>query len=204
MTFQAVPNTIEVDVRGTYIGQQVENTLYLRMDHAPTAGDVADAAAAISGWFIANVIPLVGASYVLRAVHAKDLTVFAGAEADDIAGAGTAGTAAGSPYPGNVALAMSFQTGLGGRSFRGRNYIAGLTSGQVSGNTVTSAAAAAFQAAYNQLLTELVSSSFTWVVVSRVTGGVLRAAGITTPVLVALLTDLLVDSMRRRLAGRGV
>lgn len=203
MPFQAVPNTIEVDVRGTLFGQLIENTLYLRMAAPPTAGDVADAAAAVRGWWFASVMPALSTDYFFRETFAKDLTVAGGAEQHDIAGSGTAGSFGVAALPGNVSFAISFSTGLAGRSNRGRNYIPCLAESQVTGNTVSSGTVTAFQDAYNALLTALVASDFTWVVVSRVAAGVVRAVGVTNPVIVALATDIFVDSMRRRLTGRG-
>lgn len=203
MAFQAVPNTIEVDVRGTLFGQLIENTLYVRMAAAPTAGDVADAAAAIRGWWFAEMMPILSSDYFFRETFAKDLTVSGGAEQHDIAGAGTAGSFGVAALPGNVTMAVAFKTGLAGRSNRGRNYIPCLAESQVTGNTISAGTVTAFQDAYNALLTELAASDFTWVIVSRVADHVVRAVGVTNPVITALITDIFVDSMRRRLTGRG-
>jgi hypothetical protein len=203
MAFQAVPNTIECDVRGQLFGQLIENTLYLRMAAPPTAGDVADAAAVVRGWWFASIMGVLSLDYSFREVFAKDLTVEGGAEVHNIAGAGTAGSFGVAALPGNVSFAISFSTGLAGRSNRGRNYIPCLAESQVTGNTVSTGTVTAFMDAYNALLTELAASDFTWVVVSRVADHVIRAVGVTNPVIVALATDIFVDSMRRRLTGRG-
>jgi len=203
MAFQSVPNTIEVDVRGLLFGQKVENTLYLRTTAAPTAGDVADAAAAVNGWFVAHPLLHLSTDYIFQSTHAKDLTVEAGAEADDTANAGTTGSEPSASAPGNVSLAVSFRTGLAGRSFRGRNYIPGIPDDFITGNSVGSGTAAAYATDWAALLTALLDSEFTWVVVSRVADGVLREFGITTPIVSVIVTDVLLDSMRRRLTGRG-
>jgi len=136
-------------------------------------------------------------------VHAKDLTVAGGAEVDNTVSVGVTGGDPGASMPGNVALAVSFRTGLAGRSNRGRNYIPGVPRPWVAGNTVAGVWAGYLTTAYDSLITELVASEFTWVVVSRFTAGAVRALGVTNPIINSLVTDLAVDSMRRRLQGRG-
>lgn len=203
MAFQAVPETAEVDIRGRLFGQKIESTLYFTHDGGWTDGDLADVAAMVRGWFFANVLPHMSQDYTFQEVFAQDLSSVTGHSATDVAMTGTAGGIAQAGMPGNVALAVSFRTGLAGRSYRGRNYVSGLAEGQVVGNSVDAGEANNFATAYNTLIAEAVSSDFTWVVVSRVTAGVIRAVGVTNPVITAVLTDFLVDSMRRRLTGRG-
>lgn len=203
MTFQPVPQTVGVYVRGTLFNQRVENTIYVSTADPTTPGDVADIAAAAGAWYRANIVPLLAQDYVYRETFAKDLSSASGAEVNNTTGVGTIGGQPFAAMPGNVTLAISFRTGLAGRSFRGRNYLPCLAEPQVTGNTVASATADAFVTGYNELLNVLVGSEYTWTVVSRFTSGVLRAVGISTPVVNAIVTNLFVDSMRRRLTGRG-
>lgn len=112
--------------------------------------------------------------------------------------------------PGNVTMSVSFRTALRGRSFRGRNYVAGLTEDQVAGNIFISTLSASWKAAYEAIAAAIASTGWTWVVVSRFSGvdavtkePIPRAAGVTTPVLSVIVVDDFVDSQRRRLAGRG-
>jgi hypothetical protein len=202
MAFQAVIGTAEVDIRGTLNGQQVENTLYLRNGDGWTSESLAAAATIVRDWWFANMMTFISASYSFREVFIKDLSSSDGQEASNAIGFGIVGGGTGT-LPANVTLAVSFRTGHAGRSFRGRNYVPGVTPSNVSGNVISTIFASSVQDAYNELLTALVGSDFTWVVVSRVTEGIIRETGLTTPVITAFVTDLLVDSMRRRLTGRG-
>ena len=69
----------------------------------------------------------------------------------------------------------------------------------------------AFVDAYNGILTTVTAtpSPWVWVIVSRYSGvdgdgrPVPRVAGVTTPVTNVVAVDGTVDSMRRRLPGRG-
>jgi len=77
-------------------------------------------------------------------------------------------------------------------------------------NEVESTFASDLTSAYIQRREDLDSGDFTWVVVSRFSGvdpdtgkPIPREAGVATPVLAPLVTDLTVDSQRRRLPGRG-
>lgn len=203
MAFQAVPNTAEVDIRGTYFGQQVENTLYFTKDTPFIMADLNDLAALVRSWYFEEVLPMQSSGYTFREVFAKGLDSVDSPSATDIAESGTAGGNSSPGMPGNVSIAISFRTGLAGRSFRGRNYFIGLAEEEVTGNTVSSSQGTALQAAYNALLTVLSDTDFVWAVVSRVTAGAPRATGIATAVVTAVVTDLLIDSQRRRLQGRG-
>jgi len=136
-------------------------------------------------------------------VFARDLTTASGIEASDTTGAGTLGGFDGTSSPGNVAMAVSFRTGHAGRSYRGRNYISGIPVADVEGNGISPYWAAAIVAAFEGFITEAVSSGFAWVVVSTIAEGVLRELGVASPVIAAAVTDLAIDSMRRRLSGRG-
>jgi len=73
----------------------------------------------------------------------------------------------------------------------------------VEGNGISPYWAAAIVAAFEGFITEAVSSGFAWVVVSTIAEGVLRELGVASPVIAAAVTDLAIDSMRRRLSGRG-
>lgn len=203
MAFQPVIGTAEVDIRGTLNGQLVENTIFLHVGDAWTPELLASAASIVRDWWFASIMPALPTAYVFREVFVKDLTTAAGLEASDAIGFGIQGTDSRAVLPGNATLAVSFRTGLAGRSFRGRNFVPGMTVGDVEGNTVTTGFAGEMSSGYAGLLTALVDSDFTWVVVSRVTEGAIRATGLTTPVIAVAITDLLVDSMRRRLTGRG-
>jgi hypothetical protein len=105
--------------------------------------------------------------------------------------------------PNNVTLAIKFLTAGRGRSARGRNYIVGLHVDAVTNNEVSSAHAAQYVTAYDELRDTSVISVGTHVVVSRFLDGVERTEGIAQTVTGVTFTDFIVDSQRRRLPGRG-
>ena len=206
MAFVATANTAEVEVRQMLFGQLIENTLYFHNPDGWDADSLLTLATAIGAWWAADIMPHLTSQLTMREIVARDLTTATGSQAVDPSWAGIAGGVEGTSVPSNVALAISFRTALSGRSFRGRNYISGFDVDHVPNNTINTGVADALVAAYNDLQTAVteVLAGVTWVVVSKFSEGVPRLAGEVTTVLVASLTDYFVDSMRRRLTGRGM
>lgn len=109
------------------------------------------------------------------------------------------------PMPGNVSFCVTLQTGLAGRSQRGRIYMPGLTTTTVGNtplnNTVTTAYANGCVASLNALIAQVAAlgAGYALVVTSFRSGGAWRANGQNSVILNAAYADLFVDSMRRRL-----
>lgn len=205
MAFIAVANTAEVEVRQMLFGQLIENTLYFFNPAGWDADSLMTLATAIGAWWAAEIMPQLSEEITMREIVARDLTTLTSPQAVDPSWAGIPGAQPGAAAPSNVALAISFRTALSGRSFRGRNYISGFQVTNVTENSVASGIGDALVAAYNDLQSVVTAefSDAAWVVVSKFSGGVARLAGEVTPIVVASLTDYFVDSMRRRLTGRG-
>ena len=72
-------------------------------------------------------------------------------------------------------------------------------------NTIDSTFASNIVGAYLQLVnpSTVLPAGWIWVVVSKQASGLPRTAGVFTEVFQALVVDLIVDSQRRRLPGRG-
>lgn len=106
------------------------------------------------------------------------------------------------PLPNNVALAVHWGTGLIGRSRHGRTFQGGLTTDSILGNTCT--IAAQIQSAYDALRTTLdnITLNVEFSVVSFVSGGFWRQQPLVTPIS-GVAVESTLDSMRRRLPGRG-
>lgn len=99
--------------------------------------------------------------------------------------------------PGNVSAVMSWRTGLAGRKHRGRSYHVGIDGDQIlSTDNLVGFYLAQLTAAATDLLTKLTIEGLKAVVFHRVDD--------TTTDIVGVVVDQLVDSMRTRLAGRGV
>lgn len=205
MAFIPVPLTAQCNIRGTYIGEQVENTLYVRSNTAWSAVTLQILADQLLAWYDTSVLPLLSASYTLREVYAVDLASVTGPTATSTPIGVRVGGTSGDGMPGSVALCVSFRTGARGRSFRGRNYVPGVVEANVSNNVISATWSESVVLAYQQLLIpdEYLPVSQEWVVVSRYANNQPRAQGIATPVTQVLVVDNFVDSQRRRLPGRG-
>lgn len=201
MPFVPVSNTVEVTIKCLYDQQLAENTLYFTHDAgAPSTADIADLLATLESWFGTNLLSAASQDVQLFSLHGRDLTTSAGPQADR--SSGMTGVLLDPQLPNNDTLAISFRTGVAGRSFRGRNYIIGLTTAQVTRNIVNPDVLSILLAAYEALPTA-VSPDWAHVVVSRKSGGLWRTEGVATPVASYVVTDNIVDSQRRRLPGRG-
>lgn len=205
MPFIPVTNVAQFNVRGTYLGEQVENTLYVRSTSAWTPLTLQDAATSVSTWWAGSVLPLLSNNYVYRETYAVDLTTVASPTATETPVGTQVGGTSGDPLPGNVSLCVSFRTASRGRSFRGRNYVCGLVEPNVSGNTISPTWSESVVLAYQLLAVpdEIFPPAFTWGVVSRFTNNQPRSSGVFTPITQVLVVDNFVDSQRRRLPGRG-
>lgn len=204
MTFIPVPNCAQVRFEGRLDGQQCINDLYFRhTTGAIAAADLQGLAAALGLWYGGTLVPLLNEAYSSVAVHARDLTAAIGFTADQAMPA--VGGVSGEAAPNNCTMAVSFRTSLSGRSNRGRNYIPCLTNSQVNGNDIDAGFASDVVAAYSALLFGGggVPAGWVWVIVSRFTLGLPRVTGTFQEVFSVLVTDLVVDSQRRRLPGRG-
>jgi hypothetical protein len=120
------------------------------------------------------------------------------------------GTSTPNIYALGSTFVVSFRTDLRGRSFRGRNYVIGLTEDMVDGNSLEAGVSEPWRLAYAHLGTLVADIDWTWVVVSRFSGvsgsppePTPRVAGVTTPITSVVVVDQFIDSQRRRLSGRG-
>jgi len=205
MAFIPVANTAQLDLIYLQDGQRIENTLYAKFPSAPSPTDIADLASAVKAAWVDNIMPLLSSTVSLIAVEASDLTSDSGPQAVDTGGLPVAGDVTSRAMPNNVALCVSFRTGLRGRSFRGRNYLPGMSSDAVSEgvNEVNAAYQTSVRNAYLAVQLTIEGVGAEWVVVSRFHDGAPRVSGVATPVTNVVFTDNIVDSQRRRLPGRG-
>lgn len=105
--------------------------------------------------------------------------------------------------PSNATLAVSFRTDLTGRSNRGRAYHIGLSEGQVTGDTMSGTAGTDILANYTSFGILMQAEGFTHVIASYCADGEWRTEAKITPVQ-SYISDMTIDSQRRRLAGRGI
>jgi hypothetical protein len=96
-----------------------------------------------------------------------------------------------------VSYTITLNTGLAGRSARGRVYGVGLTNAAATGNRLTTAAQGVFQAAWAAILSAMELSGHALQVVSFFEGGVARSEGRPLSVLSANVRFPLATQRRR-------
>lgn len=203
MPFIPVPDTALVKIRALWDGQRVENTLYFTREVGSwNEALLTGLAAAIGTWWVTSMLPNLSAAYIMNSIFVQNLDVEFGEVAEDFSTSGEDGGQVSGSLPNNVSWVIKFLTGQSGRSFRGRNYIPGLTTAMVTGDYVALGFAEATKAAYEELLAPLFADT-AWTVVSRQQNLLPLAVGEATKVTSVGYTDLIVDSRRRRLPGRG-
>jgi len=205
MAFIPLPTGAKAVIHQALDNQICLNDLWFALPSgAPTLSEVQALAVLVDAWFSGAILPYLneGLAYGFTTVQAWD--VVNGFTADVNTSAGIGGIT-GEAAPNNVSPCVSFRTGMAGRSFRGRNYIAGVSNSDILGNTIDTGWATTIVNGYNFLLPGGVNdpAPFVWSVASFFTANLPRLTGIATPITSVIFTDSIVDSQRRRLPGRG-
>lgn len=210
MPFVPVPNTVGVEIRMLQDGQRIENTLYFSKSAGWASADALDLGSTLVDWWNTNIKPLVSSSVEMNEIVITDLSSATGFQVTSAPIATMVGARTDEPMSNGTSVAISFRTASRGRSFRGRNYIVGLTIDQVFANTVTQETLDDYVAAYGLLRSGVAGDTGSvWSVVSRFSGidsagdPIPRTTGLHTPILSELFTDNIIDFQRRRLPSRG-
>ena len=203
MAFIPAPNTAMVEILYTQDNQMLENTLYFEGVAPWTELTLTQLATAINGWWVDEMQALTSNTVTLRGTKATSLESETAPSVEVPPAVTTTGSSAEQPLPNNVTIAIKFGSASRGRSGRGRNYIVGLTENVVAGNQLDAAVADLYLAAYGALSDITVPNDAQQVIVSRFTDNAPRVTALTSPVTSRTFADLIVDSQRRRLPGRG-
>lgn len=204
MGFVPVPNTALVEAVYSLDSQICENTLYFEFaTGTPTGADLADLVEAVNSAIRTSILPFLTTVTQLLRVIGTLLDVADAIQFTSVTSLPAAGGVASETMPNSSAACISFRTGLTGRSFRGRNYILGIPVGNVTQNTLNSDWTALMVTGWNAIGSAAFDIGWNWVAVSRVSGGVDRVEGVTTPITTVLFTDNIIDTQRRRGPGRG-
>lgn len=206
MAFVPIANTCAVEIRLQLASQQICNTLGFHKATGIGGTDLIDLADFLATSFWPAYRTQLPSSCTLREIYARDLTSESGDSATSLINAGQGGSVStGNTLPMNVTWCVSFRSALRGRANRGRNYWPALRSGQYSpANDITTAVANAIVVIYQRLLPGGSSdpTPWRWVVMSRQLNGVTQ--GRAVPITAVVYTSTTLDSMRRRLPGRGL
>ena len=204
MAFQPVPNAALIRLEATLDGEACVTNLGFGLVTPATVtalmletlvNGVNDVI--VEGDWMSN-LP---AKYVLNQISGRVLDVQDGPQYE--LSAPNIGGLAGAILPNNCSLAVSFRTGLAGRTNRGRIFWPSFLESEVTDQRVLSAKQTAILAMMNAFIgNNTIATGWVWSVISRKElspGGPGRAVPITSVVL----NDDVIDSMRRRLPGRG-
>lgn len=203
MPFVPVPNTVQVEVIWELDGQRVENVHYYEFSTTPTESDIGSLLAAVRAFIESELMPLLSSTLKLVEVIGTLLTAIDSISLSNVVSPPVAGGNSTQQLPNNVTYTITKKTAQRGRSFRGRNYVPGLTEDAVNLNAINPTFRNDLLDVWEGLRLVAAEDGWTMVVVSRISGGVERVSGVTTPVTAISTADPTVDSQRRRLPGRG-
>lgn len=203
MAFQRVAATALAELIFDLDGEVTENTLYFRKPNAYTVADLTDLATKLRTWWTSLMQSHIAEACSLTSIKCTSLDAQTGPQFTLTAGLPAVGAVPSNAVPNNSAFVVTFRTALIGRSFRGRNYIAGIPETQVDVSRLAPGEVTYFRDAYASI-PSIVTSAHLWVVVSRTVNGVIQQpTALTNPVTSVDAIDNVMDSQRRRLPGRG-
>lgn len=202
MPFQSVPETAEIDILYTLNGKLVQNVFYGRFPGGYNQTELDVLAVRIDTRVQANWLLQQPQEAVYQRVEVRGLE-----DENDLLSTFTTGPTVGSQIvdtlPNNVTFAIKQNSGLSGRSARGRMYWIGIPRDRLDPadeNNLLQAYVSAVLLAVGAIRTGIDTlPGWDAVLVSRVTGGVARPFGITFPWISEVNVDLRVDSQRGRL-----
>jgi len=160
-------------------------------------GEITDA---LYDVWVAQIMPLTSDSWQLSGIRARAMDVEEGLQFVDENTYPVAGGVSDSPAQGSqVSYTVTLQTGLVGRSARGRVYGVGLPTAAQNGVRLTDAARSARQSAWTLVRTAMETAEHALQVVSFFEDGVARAEGRALPV-VSMNVRFPLATQRRRLS----
>lgn len=203
MAFQAVPNVAQIRCEGIVDGCQTINDLYFEISGgAIDPVNIQTITGLVGSWFATSLAPNLSNDWAPVRAVGIDLGSPTGATAS--VGLSGAGGVTNEAAPNNVAACVSLRTAQRGRSGHGRNFVPGIPNSLITLNTLDAGFINDITTVYLALVgAGTFAAGWQLVVVSRRTGGLLRAEGVPIPVTDVLFTSPNVRSMRSREVGHG-
>lgn len=200
MAFQPAPNCVEAKIVMSQNSIPVVNVFNVDVGTSPTVTELSGVFAVMDAFITSDLAPLVHPSLHFEQIVVTDISVANGMQ-QIYTPTTIAGSATGAAEGANVAYVASFRTAHIGRNYRGRTYMGGIpVSSLADAQHVTSGFAALVNAAYADLISDLVTAGYKLVVVSRWLANALRAVALVTEII-SVITDTKIDSQRRRTAN---
>lgn len=205
LPFMPVPNAAQVIVKSTLDGEACYTGFgFVRIAAQAVTQVMVDAlVVGLADKFQSTFLAQLPALYIMGKVVARALDVEDGWQSEQPAYDGTPGGLAGPILPNNCSLAVAIQTGMAGRANRGRSFWPSFLESEVTNQRVLGGKQTSIVALYNDLMGDnAVAAGWRYAVISRkIYGDVWQ--GRALPITKVLFNDAVVDSMRRRLPGRG-
>ena len=200
MPFQSVPETVEIDFLYVQNSRTIQMTFYALRPGGYTQSDLDALSSFMDSGVAALWLPIqtVDCTYLRTEVRGLE-------NINDFSSSNGISTAAGGNFdtglPNQVTYAVQRNSGLTGRSSRGRVFWIGMATTDLSAdeNFLNAADALAVVAAVENMRLRINSLAWTAVIVSRFTGGVKRPVGETFTWINTLGVDARGDTLRGRL-----
>lgn len=195
LTFHPAANTVEVTLKASRAGQERRNIIHYRYSGSrPTSAELGNLLADVELSIINEYEDFVCLGTVWYEVDAADIHdaggAFASRAINRVAAGGT------QVFPGNVSHCLTKRTGLRGRSYRGRFYLIDLPEDYFNGDDMNVFYLPVVTQLADALLLPRQTGRFHPAVASKTLNG-------STDIL-EITFDLVADSQRRRLKGRGI
>lgn len=206
-----INDCFQVRVKGVLAGQETNNVLHFRAETASSDVET-DLILKLIDCFVTHLLPGLTTAYTLDTVVWKKVSPALGPEFITTPPGPTTGEQTGDFLPSFTSALVSIRTAEGGRSKRGRMFLAGLPEAGVTGNSMPTAgvtwlAIVAFVACVVTAFIEngeLGTGRFGWCVYSRKIGGSAFPYGATGFTRAVSLNPVaLVATTRSRKQGRG-
>lgn len=200
MAFQAVPDTAEITIIYTQNLETVTNTIHAEKPGGYDQAAIDALALSVDDDVGLNLLPLMTLDCLYLRTEVRGLAVENDLFASNNDSSGP-GLDAVEGLPNNVTLSLKKESGFTGRSARGRWYFIGLPLNELSTNENQWAQTAVDNAviAVQGIRIGIQVGPWTPVIVSRFTGGLPRAVGVTFPWVNTTAVNRNVDSQRGRL-----
>lgn len=198
MAFQPAPNCINATLRflngGTFYGINSLNFVGLNRNPFEDYGFIA---AEIVDWWEEEIAGLVSDEIQLASISLRGLSEPSDYYySNDLTG--IVGLVDSPAQPPNVTLSIKTETGLTGKSRRGRVFHVGLAESMVSNKYLLPAWPGLFASNYQLLIDAVSGFDLSWCVLSRTQNKVKLAEAIPYPITSCTLVDNRVDTLRRR------
>ncbi len=200
MAFQAVPDTVEVTIVWSQNLENLTNTFHAKKAGGYVQADLTTLAAAVDTLVASDILPVTCQDCLYVRTEVRGLAVENDLFAQNGASSGSGGVLV-EGVPNNVTISLKKTSGFTGRSARGRWYFCGMSVNdlETNENQVKQTAVDGYVAAIEVLRGGVLAGAFVPVIVSRFTGGALRAVGVTFNWLSTTAVNINVDSQRNRL-----